>query len=119
MAFYRDQHYDNAIQKVRINVGKELNMEKEEDAYVVFREPSEKDVLRMKDTKDSIDRLDFFRALFEKSVDAHNFFEKEGVRMEDKAVIALLYEKIETTDKLIKEYSEKVFLSRVKAKDVK
>ena len=113
MPFIREKHYDNAIQKIRINLGKELGLDKEDEAHVLFREPTEKEVLKIRVAKDDLERVDAFKEIFEAGIIDHDFYEKENVRMEDKAVIALLFEKMDTTDKLITEYSNAVFRSRM------
>lgn len=111
--FVRDKDYENAIQKVKILLGTKLGMEKDEDVYVTFREPSEKEVLLLKVAKDDVERLDAFQKIFEASLVEHNFYETESLKMENKAVIELLFEKMDTTDKLISDYSSAVFLSRM------
>ena len=111
--FVREKHYENAIQKVKVLLGKELGMEKEDDAFVTFREPSEKEVLLLKVAKDDAERIDAFKAIFEASVIDHDFYETETEKMENKAVIDLLFEKMDTTDKLVTEYSNAVFRSRM------
>lgn len=111
--FVRDKDYKNAIQKVKILLGTKLGMEKDEDAYVTFREPSEKEVLLLRVAKDDLERLDAFQKVFEDSLIEHDFYETESVKMENKAVIELLFEKMDTTDKLVSDYSNAVFLSRM------
>ena len=112
--FVREKHYENAIQKVKILLGKELGLEHEEDAHVTFREPSEKEVLQLRVAEDDIGRIEAFRQIFIDSLIGHDFYEVEGVKMEAKAVIDLLFEKMSTTDKLVREYSAAVFHSRTK-----
>ena len=111
--FVREKDYENAIQKVKINLGKELGMANEDDAHVTFREPSEKEVLLLKNAKDDSERLDAFKAIFEASVIDHDFYETETEKMEAKVVIDLLFEKMDTTEKLVGEYSKQVFRSRM------
>lgn len=112
--FVREKHYDNAIQKVRVDLGKELGLDSATDAHVTFREPSEREVLKLKAAQDEIERLDVFRQIFVDSLIEHDFYEIEGVKMEAEKVIDLLYEKMDTTDKLVTEYSNAVFLSRMR-----
>ena len=111
--FIRAKHYNNAIQKVKILVGKELGLEKEEDASVTFREPSEKEVLLLKVAKDEAERIDAFEDLFKASIIEHDFYETEGQKMDDEAVIELLFEKMDTTEKVIGDYTKAVFSSRM------
>lgn len=117
--FVRKQHYDNAIQKVRINLGLELGLESAEDAYVVFREPSEREVLGMRSAQNDTERVDEFEKIFKQAMKEHNFFEEEGVKMKDDAVIDLLFEKVETANKLMTDYSTAVFRSRVSKEEGK
>lgn len=112
--FVREKHYDNAIQKVRVDLGKELGLDNATDAHVTFREPSEAEVLKLKAAQDEIGRLDAFKEIFIDSLVEHDFYEIEGVKMAAEAVIGLLFEKMDTTDKLVTEYSNAVFLSRMR-----
>ena len=107
--FVREKHYDNAIQKIRIDLGTELGLENPTDAHVTFCEPCERDVLLLQSATDNVSRLDLFRTLFENTLVEHDFYEIEGVKMSSESVIGLLYEKVDTTNKLIQEYSEAVF----------
>ena len=111
--FVREKHYDNAIQKVRVDLGKELGLDNATDVHVVFREPTEREVLKLKAAQDEVERLDAFKQIFVDGLIEHDFYEVEGVKMTAEAVIDLLYEKMDTTDKLVSEYSKAVFLSRM------
>lgn len=117
--FVRKKHYENAIQKVRIEVGKELGLESADEAYVIFREPSEKEVIALRSAKDDDERLDAFYNIFCHTLREHNFFEEEGIKMEDKAVVDLLFEKIDTATKLMEEYSTQLFRSRANRSEEK
>lgn len=111
--FVREKHYENAIQKVKVELGKELGLDNATDAHVTFREPTERDVLKLKAAQDEVERLDAFKQIFVDSLIDHDFYEKEDVKMTAEAVIDLLFEKMDTTDKLVTEYSNAVFLSRM------
>lgn len=117
--FVREKHYENAIQKVRVDLGKELGLDNETDAHVIFREPSEREVLTLKEAQDEVGRLEAFKQLFMDSLIDHDFYEIEGVKMTAEAVINLLYEKMDTTAKLVTEYSNAVFRSRMSEADEK
>lgn len=117
MPFIREKDYDNAIQKVRINVGKELNLEHEDDAFVIIKEPSEKEVLEFRTVKDESERIAVFEKLFRNRIVDHDFYEdvNKTKKMANDDVIDLLFEKIDTTNKVISEYSDAVFGSRMKS----
>lgn len=110
--FVREKHYENAIQKVRVDLGKELGLDNATDAHVTFREPSEREVLMLKAAQDDVGRLEAFKQIFIDSLVEHDFYEKEDVKMTAEAVIDLLYEKMATTNKLVEGYSSAVFRSQ-------
>lgn len=111
--FVREKHYENAIQKVKVELGKELGLDSATEAHVTFREPTEREVLKLKAANDEVERLDVFKQIFVDSLIDHDFYEIEGVKMSAEAVIDLLFEKMDTTDKLVTEYSTAVFRSRM------
>lgn len=112
--FVKKKHYENAIQKVKIYLGKELGLESEEDAYIILREPTEREALKLRSADDDAERVDAFEHLFESAIVDHDFWEDETVKMDDKEVVGLLFEKIDTANKIIQEYSKAVFRFRTK-----
>ena len=110
--FNKAKHYDNAIQKVVIHLGKALNLPEGEDCYVKLREPSEKEVLLLRTTAEGeIESLEVFRNIFTSALVDHDFYDGDE-KMSAEDVINLLYEKVDTANQLIKEYSNAVFRSR-------
>ena len=107
--FIKSKHYANAIQKVTIKLGLELGLESADEATVTFREPSEGEVLKLRAAENDEQRLEAFKEIFKLSIIDHDFWEDETVKMDDGEVIDLLFQKVSTTDKLIKEYSASVF----------
>ena len=110
--FNKAKHYDNAIQKVVIHLGKALNLPEGEDCYVKFREPSEREVLSLRTANDGeLEGLEAFRNIFISALVDHDFYDGDE-KMSNEDVINLLYEKVDTANQLIKEYSNAVFRSR-------
>ena len=107
--FVKSKHYANAIQKVTIKLGLELGLESADEAFVTFKEPSENEVLDLRAAENDKDRLESFKALFKATIIDHDFWEDETVKMDDGEVVDLLFEKVSTTDKLIKDYTASVF----------
>ena len=107
--FIKSKHYDKAIQKVTINLGKELGLENAEDASLTFREPTEAEVLDLRSSSTDKERLDVFKQIFKATLLEHDFWEDETVKMDDGEVIDLLFEKVSTTDKLVQDYTTAVF----------
>lgn len=109
--FNKKKHYESAIQKVTIHLGKALNLPEGEDCYVTFREPSEMEVLSLRVAQsEEIEGLEAFRKLFVAALIDHDFYDGEE-KMSNEDVINLLYEKVESANQLIKEYSSAVFPS--------
>ena len=112
--FNKKTHYDSAIQKVTIHLGKALNLPEGEDCFVTFREPSEKEVLSLRSAQNGeMEGLEAFRLLFISALVDHDFYDGEE-KMSAEDVINLLYEKVESANQLIKEYSAAVFPSPAK-----
>ena len=110
--FNKQKHYDSAIQKVTIHLGEALNLPEGEDCFVTFREPSEMEVLSLRVAQsDEVEGLEAFRKLFISALIDHDFFDGEK-KMSNEDVINLLYEKVDSANLLIKEYSSAVFPSR-------
>jgi len=109
--FDKKKHYDSAIQKVTIHLGKALNLPEGEDCFVTFREPSEKEVLSLRTAQNGeMEGLEAFRILFISALTDHDFFDGEE-KMSNEDVVNLLFEKVESANQLIREYSAAVFPS--------
>ena len=112
--FNKKKHYESAIQKVTIHLGDALNLPEGEDCFVTLREPSEMEVLKLKATDGGeIAGLEAFREILTSALVDHDFFDGDE-KMSNEDVIGLLYEKVETANKLIKEYTTAVFPSQAK-----
>lgn len=112
--FNKKKHYDNAIQKVTIHLGEALNLPEGEDCYVTLREPSEMEVIKLKATEGGErEGLEAFREILTSALVDHDFFDGEE-KMSNEDVINLLYERVESATKLIKEYTSAVFPSPAK-----
>ena len=111
MAFNKQKHYDSAIQKVTIHLGKELNLPEGEDCYVKLREPSEMEVVKLRSIEGGeLAGLEAFKEILCSAIVDHDFFDGEK-KMTSEEVVDLIYEKVEAATKLIKEYTSEVFPS--------
>lgn len=111
MAFNKQKHYDSAIQKVTITFGKELNLPEGEECYVKLREPSEIEVAKLRAIEGGeLSGIETFKEILSAALVDHDFFDGERKMTADE-VIGLLYEKVDTATKLIKEYTSAVFPS--------
>ena len=77
-----------------------------------FRKPSERGVLSLRTANDGeLEGLEAFRNIFISALVDHDFYDGDE-KMSNEDVINLLYEKVDTANQLIKEYSNAVFRSR-------
>jgi len=118
MAYIRKQAYDNAIQKVRVNFGKLIGQEKDEDAYVVLKELPTLEMMELKDAheKGQTELLKFFKDVLPKIIVEHNLYETETQKMSPSDVASFIYEKIDLTGKVIGEYASASFFTQTNAK---
>ena len=105
---------DDFILKHRINLGDVFNQEKEEDVFVVLKEPKSLDFIRLNDTISNAGKEDGTK-LFEKIVELlpkviveHNLYKDEKNILNNEEVVDFISCKTEALTKLVNEYSEKV-----------
>lgn len=119
--FVRNKNYDNAIQKVRINVGTCVGLENDDEAYIVLKELPTSEMLGLKkaseEGEDQI--MDFFKKVLPKIITEHNFYETEQQKMSNEAVIELVFERLELTNRVISGYSNAAFFTPVSKKEDK
>lgn len=121
MAYIRKKAYDNAIQKVRVDFGKLIGQEKDEDAYVVLKELPTLEMMQLKDAheKGQKELLEFFKDVLPKIIVEHNLYETETQKMTTSDVASFIYEKIDLTGKVIGEYASASFFTQATSKDDK
>lgn len=113
--FVRNKNYDNAIQKVRIEVGTLVGLEKDDEAYIVLKELPTSEMLALKKaSEEGEDKImEFFKAVLPKIMADHNFYETEQKKMTNDAVAELVFEKLELTNKVISSYSNAAFFTQL------
>lgn len=114
MPFVRQKYYDQAIQKVRIEFGDLVGLEKKEEAYVILKELPTKETLELQkaNEKGQEETLDFFKMILPKIIVEHNLYETEKELMSNEAVVDFIYEKLDLTSTIISEYSHASFFTR-------
>ena len=119
MAYIRKKAYDNAIQKVRVDFGTIIGLEKDEDAYVVLKELPTLEMMQLKDAheKGQKELLTFFKDVLPQIIVEHNLYETEKQKMSNEDVASFIYEKIDLTGKVIGEYASASFFTRENGKD--
>ena len=113
MPFVRTRDYKNIIQTVKVEIGTRLGQEKDEDVFVVIKEPSTEISLQLRKAaeKGEEEVLSCFGANLTKLIVEHNLYETETELMSNDAVSELLLEKTEVFSRIASEYTESVFHS--------
>ena len=121
MAFYKDKHYANAIQKVRIDLGSIFGLEKDDEVHILLREPSEVESISFKKelTADEVKGVEFFKSILPGLIVDHDFFEDETKKMSNEDVAELVFSKSEAADHVLETYTNAVFRSRLNKKEGK
>lgn len=119
--FIQKRDYGAFLQSVRVNVGKEVGLEKEEDAYLVLRELPTLEMLELRDAyeKGQKELLVFFKEVLPKIIIEHNFYETEDKKMDNDAISRLIFERMDLSGKVIGEYSTAAFFTRQSKKEGK
>lgn len=121
MAFYKDKHYQNAIQKIRIDLGTMFGLEKDEDVHILVREPSEVESLSFKKElqTDEVKGVEFFKSILPGLIVEHDFYEDEKNKMSNEEVAELIFDKNEAADYVLDTYANAVFRSRLSKREEK
>ena len=123
MAFYKSKHYENAIQKIRIELGTIFGLEKDEEAFILLREPSEVESLSFKKEiiTDEVKGVEFFKSILPGLILDHDFYEDETskTKMSNEEVAELIFDKNEAADHVLETYTNAVFRSRLNKKEGK
>ncbi len=119
--FIQKRDYGAFLQSVRVNVGKEVGLSKDEDAYLVLRELPTLEMLELRDAyeKGQKELLVFFKDVLSKIIIEHNFYETEDKKMDNDAISRLIFERMDLSGKVIGEYSTAAFFTRQSKKEEK
>lgn len=118
--FIKARNYENCIQRIRIDIGKEVGLEEENEAYIVLKELPTLEMLMLKDAteKGEEETLKIFKKLLPAIITDHNFYEdEEGSRkMRTEDIASLIFESITLTMKVVQWYTEAAFFSHPRKK---
>ena len=112
--FVRQKQLNNCIQKVRINIGKLVGLESDEECYLILKELPTLEVLKLKEAHDKGLQaiMEFFKEIIPLILVEHNLYETEQQKMSNKDVADFIFEKSELTNKVISEYSNASFFTQ-------
>ncbi|MCK9482615.1 MAG: hypothetical protein M0R38_12815 [Bacteroidia bacterium] len=114
--FIKTKDYEKCIQKVKIEVGTFVGLEKDEDVFITLKELPTIQMLQLKEAseKGENETLIFLKELLPFILVDHNFFEDEStkVKMKNEEVANLLFESLNLTAKVVNEYTQASFFSQ-------
>jgi len=114
--FIKTRNYDKCIQKVRIEVGTLVGLEKDDEAFILLKELPTLEMLRLKEAseKGENETLCLLRDLLPSILVDHNFYEDENAqkKMKNQEVASLVFESLDLTVKVVNEYTHAGFFSR-------
>ena len=116
--FYKNKNYEAAIQTVKIEIGTYLGCEKDEEAFIVLKEMPSMDMARLNKAQEESQEslMEFFKAELPLIIKTHNLMEDDEKKMSNKDVAELIYEKFDLTVKVITDYSNAAFFTRLNKK---
>lgn len=116
--FIKAKDYDRCIQKVRIEVGSLVGLEKDDEAFILLKELPTLQMLRLKDCseKGENETLALLRELLPSILVDHNFYEDANAqkKMKGSDVAELVFESLELTVRVVNEYTHAAFFTRTR-----
>ena len=114
MKYVRNKAYKNAIQKIKVEFGTLIGLEKDEDAFVVLKELPTMEMIQLNEAheKGKKELLEFFESVLPKIIVEHNLYETETAKMSNEDVATFIYEKLDLTGKIIGDYASASFFTQ-------
>ena len=114
MAFVRQKAYDNAIQKVRIEIGDLAGLKDKSEVYVVLKELPTLEMMQLNEAheKGQKELISFFKQVLPHIITEHNLYETEDKKMSAEQIAEFIFEKFDLTSRIISEYAGASFFTR-------
>lgn len=112
--FIKTKNYEKCIQKVRIEIGTLVGLEKDDEAFITLKEIPTIQMMELKESyeKGEKELMNFFKNLLPSIIAEHNFYETEQKKMSNSDVANLVFESIDLTQKVINTYTKASFFTR-------
>ena len=121
MKYVRNKAYNNAIQKIKVEFGRMIGLEKDDEAFVVLKELPTMEMMELNEAheKGKKQLLEFFEGVLPRIIVDHNLYETETQKMSNEDVAAFIYEKLDLTGKIIGDYASASFFTQQNAEGAK
>jgi len=116
--FIKTKNYEKCIQKVRIEIGTLVGLEKDDEAFITLKEIPTIQMMELKESyeKGEKELMNFFKNLLPSIIAEHNFYETEQKKMSNSDLASLIFESIELTQKVINTYTNASFFTHQQRK---
>jgi hypothetical protein len=114
--FIKSKNYDACIQKVRIELGRLVGLEHDDEAYILLKELPTLLMLKLKGSseKGEQETLVLLKELLPSILVDHNFYEDEHAKkkMRNEELADLIFSSLEITVKVVSEYTQAGFFTQ-------
>ena len=119
--FVRQKQLENCIQRVRINIGKLVGLEQDDECYIILKELPTLEILKLKEAhNEGLGAvMKYFKDVIPYILVDHNLYETEQQKMKNEDVADLIFQKNELTNKVISEYTASAFFTPASKKEDK
>lgn len=118
--YIRESNYNNAIQKVTIEVGTYVGLKEDEEAFITLKELPTMETLKLKKSTETEEEiLSFFKEVLPVIIVDHNFYESETKKMTNEALRDFIFERMALSTKILKDYSHASFFSQRRIREEK
>lgn len=109
--YIASKNYENAVKRVKVNVGLELGLDNENEAFITLKELPTMEILKLKEVSQNggEELLSFFKETLPNIIVDHNLYETEQKKMSNEEVVALVFESMSLTNKVLNDYSQASF----------
>ena len=114
--YIRTKNQNDYLIKVKVEFGKDLGLENDQDAYIELKELNTLEFVKLKNAyeKDELALLEYFKNILHTIIVNHNLYENENEKMKNQDVAELIFEKSSITVKVISTYTKAVFFTSKK-----
>ena len=111
--YVHSKDHDSAVQSIRIEFGKMLGQDKDEDAWIELKELPAMELVKFNNIvkKDIDEALEYFQKILPRIIRKHNLMMTEDKEMTNKEVTDLLFEKFFIVSDIIEKYTHASFFS--------
>lgn len=119
--FVRSKNYGEFLVKVKIEIGKELGLENDAEAFVELKELPTIETMKMKAIQEEgeVALIEYFKSILPNCIVDHNLYETDTEKMSNEAVTEMLFEKTTLATKVVGEFIDKVFFTQAKKNEDK